>query len=376
MKMKHNHSPKLRFVLVNLVPRVINHEAALYDLSELKSLVDTFGGATIVHVIQRRSSPDPHTYIGSGKAQEVADIVVRDAIDVVVLNDIVKPNQLFNIQKLFWDIKPNTQVWDKVDLILHIFSKHARTAEAKLQIELAGMRHMGPRIYGLGGTVLSRQGGGIGTRGLGETNIELMKRHWRNEMKKVQEKLTKLEADRARKMQHRTEKGFRTISIIGYTNAGKTTLFNRLTKKNKLAEDILFATLDSSIGKIYLPQLKSEVLVTDTIGFIQNLPPQLIQAFKSTLLESIHADLLLHVIDASDPTLHMKIEVVEKVLKDLGIKDKKQLYVFNKMDVIPNLDEENLRQVYEFYQPQFISAEKNSNIDALLFTIEKQLQHL
>jgi GTP-binding protein HflX len=235
---------------------------------------------------------------------------------------------------------------------------------------------MGPRIYGLGGTVLSRQGGGIGTRGLGETNIELMKRHWRNEMKKVQEKLTKLEADRARKMQHRTEKGFRTISIIGYTNAGKTTLFNRLTKKNKLAEDILFATLDSSIGKIYLPQLKSEVLVTDTIGFIQNLPPQLIQAFKSTLLESIHADLLLHVIDASDPTLHMKIEVVEKVLKDLGIKDKKQLYVFNKTDVIPNLDEENMRQVYEFYQPQFISVVKNSNIDALLFTIEKQLQHL
>ena len=177
-------------------------------------------------------------------------------------------------------------------------------------------------------------------------------------------------------MQHRTEKGFRTISIIGYTNAGKTTLFNRLTKKNKLAEDILFATLDSSIGKIYLPQLKSEVLVTDTIGFIQNLPPQLIQAFKSTLLESIHADLLLHVIDASDPTLHMKIEVVEKVLKDLGIKDKKQLYVFNKTDVIPNLDEENMRQVYEFYQPQFISVVKNSNIDALLFTIEKQLQHL
>lgn len=374
--MKTNHTPKLRFVLVNLVPRVINHDAALYDLTELKSLVDTFGGATIVHVIQRRSAPDPHTYIGSGKAQEVADIVVRDAIDVVVLNDIVKPNQLFNIQKLFWDIKPNTQVWDKVDLILHIFNKHARTAEAKLQIELAGMRHMGPRIYGLGGTVLSRQGGGIGTRGLGETNIELMKRHWRNEMKKVQEKLTKLEADRARKMQHRTEKGFRTISIIGYTNAGKTTLFNKLTKKNKLAENILFATLDSSIGKIYLPQLKSEVLVTDTIGFIQNLPPQLIQAFKSTLMESIHADLLLHVIDASDPTLHMKIEVVEKVLKDLGIEDKKQIYVFNKTDATPNLDEEELRRIYELYQPQFISAEKNSNIDALLFTIEKQLNQI
>jgi GTP-binding protein HflX len=349
----------------------MDDHAALFDLEELKSLVSTFGGATIVRVIQRRSNPDPHTYIGSGKAEELADIIKEEKIDVVVLNDIVKPGQLFNLKQICWKSNNNIEVWDKVDLILYIFDKHAHTAEAKLQIELARMRHMGPRIYGMG-YVLSRQAGGIGTRGIGETNTELMKRHWRNETKKVQEKLAKLAADRERKLEHRRKAGFKTVSIIGYTNAGKTTLFNRLTKKNKLAADILFATLDSSVGKLYLPQVKKEILVTDTIGFIQNLPPQLINAFKSTLMESIHADLLLHVIDITDPKKHEKIEIVHTILRNLHIDTKEQLYVFNKIDKYDgNIDDP--KEMYGMYFPIFISAETNTNIDMLVSVIEKRL---
>ena len=363
---------KLRFILVNVVPSFMNDAAAMYDLEELKSLVETWGGATIVRVIQRRSNPDPSTYIGSGKSEEVAEIVKKEQIDVVVLNSIVKPGQIFNLQTILRKGNFDIRVWDRIDLILQIFSKHARTAESKLQIELASMRHMGPRIYGMG-YVLSRQAGGIGTRGIGETNTELMKRHWRDAMKKTQEKLDKLAADRMRKLEERERRGFNTVSIIGYTNAGKTTLFNSLTKKKKLAADVLFATLDSSVGKVYFPELKKEVLMTDTIGFIQNLPPALINAFKSTLMESMHADLLLHVIDVSDPLRDIKIEVVENILRDLGIQDKNMIYVFNKMDkankdVIPHL-----KEVYGQFNPQFVSSESRDGIESLLHSMVKYL---
>ncbi len=363
---------KLRFVLINVVPPVFNEDAAQYDLEELKSLVETFGGATIVHIIQRRNNPDPSTYIGSGKAYELQETVRQDRIDIIVLNSIVKPTQIFNLTKILWTINPNIQVWDRVDLILHIFEKHAHTTEAKLQIELARMRHMGPRMFGLGGNLFSRQGAGIGTRGLGETNTELMKRHWRNEMKQVQTRLDETARSRERQMEHRREIGFKTISIIGYTNAGKSTLFNLLAKKRNLAQNILFATLESTIGKLYLPTLKKEVLVSDTIGFIQNLPAQLITAFKSTLMESIHADLLLHVIDAKDPHVHEKIEVVEKILSDLSIRGKKQIYVFNKIDE-GTIHQKELLEMYGSYEPQFISSKTGEGIPKLLHSVEKYL---
>lgn len=361
----------------------ISHDEAARDLEELKSLVQTFGGApaqrgpnhaqrdaTIVHVIQRKMRPDPKTYIGSGKAEEIADLVKVDKIDVVVMNAIVKPTQLFNLRKLMWNDNPNIKVWDRIDLILNIFDKNAHTAEAKLQIELARMRHMGPQIYGLGGTVLSRQGGGIGTRGLGETNIELMKRHWRNEMKVVTDKLTKITTERERQLMRRQEIGFKTISIVGYTNAGKSTLFNRLTGKQKRAADALFATLDSNVGKVYLQKSQRSVLVSDTIGFIQNLPTKLIEAFKSTLMESVNADLLLHVIDAADTLMHEKIAVVEGVLHELGIYDKPRIYVFNKVDSASAIDAQGLREVYENYHPIFISAKSGEGMEELMIALE------
>lgn len=361
---------KLRFVLVNVVPQHFNDEAAIFDLEELKSLVQTFGGASIVRVIQRKAHPDPSTYIGSGKAQELVEIIRQDKINVVVLNSIVKPTQLFNLIKMIWPVNPDIQVWDRIDLILHIFEKHAHSAEAKLQIKLARMGHMGPRIYGLGGTLLSRQGGGIGARGLGETNIELMKRHWRTEMKVITDRLEKVSTEHERQVRRRRELGFKTISIIGYTNAGKSTLFNLLAKKRTLTADVLFATLESTVGKLYLPDLKREVLVSDTIGFIQNLPAKLINAFKSTLIESVHADLLLHVIDAGDVRMHEKIEVVTEILAELELQEKKQIFVFNKIDQVTKLRRDELMDVYAEYNPHFVSAKTGEGIGSLIHDIQ------
>jgi GTP-binding protein HflX len=361
-----------RFVLISLVPPLFTKEEAEKDLEELKSLVLTFGGATIVEVIQRREYPDKNTFIGKGKIQEVVDLIKRERIGVVVINSVVKSTQLFEMTKMFWASNPNIQVWDRVDLILHIFEKHAKTSEAKLQIELARMRHMGPRIYGLG-SVLSRQGGGIGTRGIGETNIELMKRHWRDATKRIQDELKKLINTREQQLFRRQELGLKTASIVGYTNAGKSTLFNVLTRKNKIAKDVLFATLESTVGRMYVKELESNMLVSDTIGFIQNLPAKLIDAFKSTLMESIHASLLLQVIDASDEKMFEKIEVVENVLRELGINDKKRIFVFNKIDKAVGLNRERLLRMYSHFNPQFISVKTNEGIDMLKENINKAI---
>lgn len=375
--MLHN---KLRFVLVNVADPVLNHEAALFNLEELKSLVSTFGGATIVRVVQRRQRPDPATYLGAGKTLELAQIVSNEKIDAVVLNGTLNSGQIFRLEKILWSANPNIKVWDRVDLILNIFDKHASTSEAKLQIELARMRHMGPRMYGLGGTLLSRQTGGIGLRGIGETNVELMKRHWRSAIKNTQNKLKKITKDRSQQLLRRKENGLKTISIIGYTNAGKTTLFNQLTGKNKLTKNVLFATLDSNVGKMQSCDLQREFLVSDTIGFIQNLPLTLIEAFQSTLLESIHADLLLHVIDAADILMHTKIEVVENILKELNIHHKRKIYVFNKVDLAQKLNGSNhlnkieIKELYNAYNPHFISAKNDSGLTKLKKTIEDCLK--
>jgi GTP-binding protein HflX len=360
-----------RCVLVNLIRPDTTREQAEKYLEELKSLVTTYGGAVVVKIIQKKDHPDNDTYIGKGKAEELKETVRNEKAEIVVINDVVKPGQKFNLQRFITETREDVKVWDRVDLILEIFSKHANTAEAKLQIELARMNHMGPRMYGLGGTVLSRQGGGIGTRGIGETNIELMKRHWRTAIKQVRDKLDKQVKEREKQLQRRKELGLETVSIVGYTNAGKSSLFNVLTKKDKLVENALFATLDSAVGKLYLPGLQKTVLISDTIGFIQNLPPQLVDAFKSTLLESINADILLHVIDVADPDMDEKIETVEKILTDLGAGDKKKIYVFNKIDMPSPHDQNELIEKFRDFAPVFISTVKKEHIGDLIHEVEK-----
>lgn len=365
---------KDRFLMVSIIPQYQTDEEVFKELKELKSLVTAAGGKVIDIITQQREMHDKGSYIGRGKVNEITRIVAKLQIDVVVLNGRIKSGQLFELKKNLEKNRPGIIVWDRIDLILEIFSRQANTAEAKLQIKLAAMRHMGPRIYGMG-MVLSRQSGGIGTRGIGETNTELMERHWREQIRKVQNTLQKLTTERTRQLERRQRLGFKTASIIGYTNAGKTSLFNLLSGKKKLVKNALFATLDSSVGKLYLPDIKKEILLSDTIGFIHNLPASLIDAFTSTLMESIHADILLHVIDITDDNMRNKIAVVEDILYDLRISAKKRIYVFNKIDRAENVEIKSIAEEYQVFTPQFISTEQEIGITALVKSIAQAIEN-
>ena len=365
---------KYRVVLIDVVDPHLHKEEALKNLQELKSLVATYNGIDVVDIIQHRTHPDKATFIGSGKVSELVEIVKKRKIDIVVINAIVNPSILFNLTQYLWDDNPKIQVWDRIDLILNIFDKHASTTEAKLQIEIARMHHMGPRIYGLGETYFSRQGGGLNTKGQGETNIEVMKRHWRQQIKLKKEQLDKISRQHLTQLERRRENNLPAISIVGYTNAGKTSLFNKLTNKHKVVENALFVTLDSVIGKLYFPKNKQEATISDTIGFIKDLPATLINSFKSTLIESVYADLLLHIIDISDPYMYEKIFIVEKILEELQVHAKKTIFVFNKIDAFAGDGEKILKDVKEKYSrfsPQFISVTTDYGIEKLKSEVEK-----
>lgn len=362
----------LRILPVHVINPQLNKEKALHMAEELESLISTLDSEIPDRIIQKLDQPNMATYIGKGKIVEVAQKIIDDEIDVVVLNAMVKPRQVHALKEQLQKAKPDIEVWDRVDLILYIFDKHASTQEAKLQIELARMNYMGPRIYGMG-YIMSRQGGGIGTLGVGETNTELMKRHWRDQKKKITDELAKISKSREQQLDRRKRAGFKTVSIVGYTNAGKSSLFNLLTNKHVLAKNVLFATLDSSVGRMYLEDLQAEVLVTDTIGFIRDLPPLLISAFKSTLMESIHADVLLHVIDVSDPEMNTKIRVVRDILKELGRNVDEVIYVFNKIDAVPSLNKEEIAEKYGLFSPIFISVKKDEGIEKIKECISHQV---
>lgn len=363
----------IRFLPIHVIDPRVSKEESLFIGEELESLIKTLGGSIVDRVMQRLDRPDNRTFIGRGKAVEVAEKIKEEDIDVVVLSQMAKPMQVHALKTQFQKVNPKIEVWDRVDLILQIFEKHAKTVEAKLQIELARMNYMGPRIYGMG-YVMSRQGGGIGTLGVGETNTELMKRHWRDSVKRVHDELEKISNTREQQIERRKKSGFKTISIVGYTNAGKSSLFNLLAGKDVLVENALFATLDSTVGKLYLQSIKQEVLITDTIGFIRDLPPRLMSAFKSTLLESIHADVLLHVIDVSDPELEIKIEVVNEILQELGRDSQDVVYVFNKVDAARSLNLEVIEEKFKSHAPIFISVKEKSGIENLINVMTTRLR--
>lgn len=364
------NTPKV--ILIDIIDPQTSKEEALKSMEELQNLVDTYGGFVIIKKVQKKQIPNYKTYIGSGKLEEVVEEAKEKGVSMLIFNNLLKPQQLFNVQ---WQLeKDKIKVWDRIDLILKIFEKHASTAEAKLQIELAALRHMGPRIFGMG-LELSRQGAGVGTRGKGETNVEIMKRHLASQEKKIREKLEKVQLMHEGQRRARKRKGLKTVAIVGYTNAGKSQLLSALTQKKVKVKDELFATLDTRIGTLYLPESHSQCLLSDTIGFIQNLPPDLIDAFKSTLDEAIHADLLLHVIDYSDPKREMKIKVVEEILEELGVNNTPTLIVCNKMDLVKKPAIKTFEKRYKNYFPTFISALEKVNLGGLVEKVETQLKN-
>jgi GTP-binding protein HflX len=341
-------------IVIDLVHPSVSKEEAAVRLEEARGLVTTYGGVVVVHTVQRRSVPHYKTFIGAG--QTLVDLVRQYKADVVIVNDTIKPRQIFEIENSLRALMTKDelpQVWDRIDLILKIFALHAKTAEAKLQITLAGIHHMGPRIYRMG-LDLSQQGGGIGTRGAGETNTEMMKRHLAAHEKTIKEKLAHYARVRETHRKDRERRGLKTVSVVGYTNAGKSSLVNALTRKGAYVANALFATLDTSVGKIFVPGSNRVVLISDTIGFIQDLPPQLISAFSSTLEETVQADLLLHVIDAGDPRSADKIAVVDEILRQIGADKIPRWLVYNKADTVKSLKKKGRRKVAEGEPPEYV----------------------
>ncbi len=367
---------KPRAILIDVIPPSMDEKTAKRRIEELELLTKTYGGMIIIKLMQKKGTPDYRTYLGGGKMEEIIELANKEKAEVLIINNLLKPGQMFNVNEALRKAKLNMQAWDRVDLILKIFDRHAKTAEAKLQIKLAAIHHMGPRIYGMGMELMQQKGGTSTRGGQGETNTELMKRHLFEQEQKIKRDLERVNVARKGHRARRDRVGLKTVSVVGYTNAGKSSLLNALTKKGAYVANALFATLDTHVGKIWIPTKDGrgkEILISDTIGFIQDLPPQLIDAFRSTLDETIDADLLLHVIDVSDKHVHDKIKEVEQVLKQIGADAIPKIYVFNKMDLVKRKPAKIVKDEYKAFQPAFVSAHSGVGLAELKTLIAETL---
>ena len=334
------------------------------SLDELEELADTAGAQTVGKIIQNRETVHPGTYIGKGKIEEVRALMLATDATGIICDDELSPAQMNNLEH-----ELECKVMDRTLLILDIFAKHATTSEGKIQVELAQLRYRASRLVGLGAS-LSRLGGGIGTRGPGEKKLESDRRLIRKRITALKEELSQVEKHRELLRTGRTRGKMKTVAIVGYTNAGKSTLLNTLTGAGVLSEDKLFATLDPTTRALTLDD-GQQILLTDTVGFIRKLPHNLVEAFKSTLEEAKYSDIILHVVDCSNPNMDMQMHVVYETLRELKVEDKIIVTVFNKID--QKEDGEFPRDLQSDYQVQ-ISAKTGAGLPELLDTLEQILR--
>jgi len=361
----------MRAILVGVHKKGESKSAALNSMNELAGLVEAVGGKVLGKLLQRRDTPDPSTYVGKGKVEDLNLLIQGTKADAVVFDDPLTPSQVKELER-----RLNARVMDRTDLVLEIFTRRARTKEAKLQVELAKLQHELPRLYGKG-KALSRQAGGIGGRGPGEQEAEIRRRILKKRIHKIKTELEEIKKRRREQRKRRIkevsrEGNFVRVAIVGYTNAGKSTLMKALTGRDVFRKDMLFATLDTTTSSRFVrPNLK--VLFTDTVGFISKLPTELIEAFKATLEEIEEADLVLHVVDATDPDWLKKMEVVNGILEKLNLGGVPQIVALNKIDkLIENPSQTHLLDHGMLLTDKpfvFVSAAKRWNLDGLISKI-------
>nr|WP_241423168.1 GTPase HflX [Candidatus Contubernalis alkalaceticus] len=335
-------------------------------MRELAQLSDTAGAEVVFEVVQKRSKPHASYYIGKGKAEEISLLAEEVKADMLIIDDELTPSQAKNLEELL-----ELRVIDRTALILDIFAQRARTREGKLQVELAQLNYLLPRLTGHY-SALSRLGGGIGTRGPGETKLEVDRRTIRQKISDLNKEIESIKKHRSLQRRSRQKVPFPVIALVGYTNAGKSTLLNALTDSSVFTEDKLFATLDPTTRRVNMTDNQT-VLITDTVGFIQKLPTHLVAAFRATLEEVQEADVLMHVVDLSHPQMEEQMEAVHKILMDLEVTEKRCLLVFNKMDL--NNDPFLIRRLKaEYPNSVAISAGRRKNLEELMDKLSEILR--
>ncbi len=369
----HTNRQRRRLTATEVDLSVVRQRALLVgtttdeSLDELSLLADTAGAEVVARELQRRTTPDPATYIGKGKAEELRELAGALDVDVVIFDDELTPAQQRNLEKSF-----SVDVVDRVALILDIFAQHATSQEGAVQVELAQLRYRLPRLRGRG-LQLSQQGAGIGTRGPGETQLEVDRRRLLRRTQKLERDLRDLAATRDTQRKARRRRDLPQVALVGYTNAGKSTLLNRLTNAGVLVQDQLFSTLDPTVRRLHLPGGET-VLLSDTVGFVRQLPHQLVEAFRSTLEEVRDADLLLHIIDASSADTEGRINAVDTVLREIDAGDVPRLLVWNKADAA---DADDLKALLSTHPGSVaISAATGEGVADLLAVIGDRLRAL